>query len=391
MRTRKEIIMICGKVYYQMIYLILIIGVIIAGCSKKASEPGENNGNPEINDMLVDTLATIETVALFKNLKTIAATKVLFGHQDDLAYGIGWVAEPGRSDVKEVCGDYPAVYGWDLGDIQNPANLDGVNFNQMRGWIKEVFNRGGINTISMHLDNPVTNNDAWDNTPAVAAILPGGNRHESYLHTLELIANFLKSLKTDENTYIPIILRLYHEHNHSWAWWGANSCTVEDYNALWHMTVEYFRDTQKIHHLLYAISPQEINSEAEYLERYPGDEYVDVLGMDYYLLWNLSDVPRLGSALRVIAVMAEQRGKISALTEVGIDQNPYANWWTDYLLASIKQNSDSQKIAWALVWRNARTDHFFGPYPGHISAGNFVKFYNDPLTAFESDLPEMYE
>jgi len=44
-----------------------------------------------------------------------------FGHQDDLAYGVEWSAERGGSDVKEVAGDYPAVYGWEASGIENAA------------------------------------------------------------------------------------------------------------------------------------------------------------------------------------------------------------------------------------------------------------------------------
>ena len=109
-----------------------------------------------------------------------------------------------------------------------------------------------------------------------------------YRIILENIAEFLERLKTTEGTYIPIILRPYHEHNHTWAWWGANSCTPAEYNALWQMTVEYLRDESNLHHLLYAISPQDISSAEEYLARYPGDEWVDILGMDSFSLWNLS-------------------------------------------------------------------------------------------------------
>jgi len=121
---------------FNSLYLIVIFALsvlIIVHCSKKSSDPAGDGTPPDVNDLLVDSLATDETVALFTNLRTVSETKVLFGHQDDLAYGIGWVAEAGRSDVKEVCGDYPAVYGWDLGDIQNEANLDGVNFTPTSG------------------------------------------------------------------------------------------------------------------------------------------------------------------------------------------------------------------------------------------------------------------
>lgn len=380
-----------SKIFY-FLQIIMLSALFLSNCSsRKSTSPTGLEENPtRTNYFLVDSLATPETIALFKNLKKLAMKGVLFGHQDDLAYGINWNSEPGRSDVKEVCGDFPAVYGWDLGDIHSPNNLDGVNFSFMKIWITEAYNRGGINTISMHLDNPVTNGDAWDNSAAVGSILPGKSHHAQYLKTLDLIAKFLKDLKTPEGVYIPVIFRPYHEHNHTWAWWGSNSCSVADYNALWRMTVEYLRDKQKIHHLLYAISPQEINSESEYLARYPGDNYVDILGLDYYKLYDKKYVTELGKVLEIVVKLAEQRGKIAALTETGVDKVPFANFWTDYLLAAFKYNEESKKVAWSLVWRNASKQHHFAPYPGHFSTANFVKFYNDPLTLFENDLPDLY-
>ena len=130
----------------------LILLIPVSGCKKKQSTVPEEKPPVETNEILVDSLATPETVALFRNLKTFAQSRVLFGHQDDLAYGVGWQVEDGRSDVKSVCGDYPAVYGWDIGDIGQTANLDGVNFENMKGWIREAYSRGGVNTISMHLE-----------------------------------------------------------------------------------------------------------------------------------------------------------------------------------------------------------------------------------------------
>jgi mannan endo-1,4-beta-mannosidase len=42
------------------------------------------------------------------------------------------------------------------------------------------------------------------------------------------------------------------------------------------------------------------------------------------------------------------------------------------------------------LWRNARPDHFFGPWPGSASARDFVRFRHDPLMAFEGDVPDLY-
>ncbi len=376
----------------KVMLLIIFLVIYSLHCEKNPSQSQKPQQPPtKTNDFLVDTLATQETIALFRNLQNLHSRGFGFGHQDDLAYGVDWWAEPGQSDVKRVCGDYPAVYGWDVGNIGKAANLDGVSFTDMKGWIREVYGRGGINTVSMHLANPVSGGTAWDNSPAVAKILPGGSHHASYLATLDLIAAFLKDLKTPQGVFIPIILRPYHEHNHTWSWWGASACTVDEYNALWRMTVSHFRDTHQIHHLLYAISPQEISSEAEYLARYPGDRWVDVLGLDYYNLTTKNNVVPLGKTLEIISNMAAARNKVAALTEVGVEKVPYADWWTGYLLAAIKYSTASRKIAWALVWRNASKSHFFAPYPGHLSMADFLTFYQDPLTLFERDLPKMYE
>src|SRR5437773_12322515 len=111
---------------------------------------------------LVDPHATAETRALFVNLRRLAGKALLFGHQDDLAYGVQWFNEPGRSDVKETAGSYPAVYGWDVGGLEREVgeNLDAVAFERQRGWIAEGYRRGGVITLSWHMRNPVTGGNA---------------------------------------------------------------------------------------------------------------------------------------------------------------------------------------------------------------------------------------
>ena len=53
---------------------------------------------------------TPEALAMLQTLKTLPQQGVfMFGHHDDPVYGIGWDGDEGRSDVKSVCGDYPAI------------------------------------------------------------------------------------------------------------------------------------------------------------------------------------------------------------------------------------------------------------------------------------------
>ena len=53
-----------------------------------------------------------------------------------------------------------------------------------------------------------------------------------------------------------------------------------------------------------------------------------------------------------------------------------------------------RRIVYALVWRNAneaiKPGHHYGPYPGHPSAPDFVRFYQEPFVLFEDELPDLY-
>ena len=353
---------------------------------------------------LVDPEATAETRALYAGLRALAADHVLFGHQDDLAYGVEWVGEAGRSDVKDTAGDYPAVYGWELGDLELGAdeNLDGVDFEAMQAWIREGHARGGVITIAWHMANPVTGGDTWDTTPAVHTVVPGGERHDAFKAWLDTFADFLGGLRDSRGRPIPVLFRPYHEHTGSWFWWGADMTSPDDYKALWRFTVEYLRDEKDVHHLLYVYSPDAVETDAAYLERYPGDAYVDVLGIDdYQTLRSDETVSGMTERLARLVRLADARGKLAALTETGLEGVPDDDWWTNRLLRAIEADPDARRIAWALVWRNANAEaraaagqsatHWFGPHAAGPDAADFRRFADSDFVLLESDLPDLYE
>jgi mannan endo-1,4-beta-mannosidase len=344
------------------------------------------------NISVADPSASKETKYLFHNLKILSGNHLLFGHHNTLAYGIGWSDEDERSDVKDVCGSFPAVYGWDIGNLElgNLQNLTGVNFDRTKFLIRTAYERGGIHTFSWHSTNPVSGGDAWDLTRAVSHILPGGTYHNEYKLKLDLVARFFKSLRAETGNSIPIIFRPFHENTGSWFWWGKDHCTVEEFISLWQFTVEYLRDEKGIHNLLYAYSPSSSHSSSrdKYMQRYPGDDYVDILGIDDYNFFNSGDSTNGLRCLHVIVELARQKNKVAAITELGLNLDN-ENCWTEFL-KSVKKDTIAQNVAWILVWRNANTNHFFAPYPGHASVPDFLIFYNDPFTLFESNLPDMY-
>ena len=165
-------------------YLFFIIFCLTVFSQVTWSQTITHTGNSEfIQSVPVDMHATKETINLYNNLGKLADKGIMFGHQDALAYGVKWKYVPGKSDVKELVGDYPAVYGWELGNLEHDSltNLDSVPFDKMKGFIREAYERGGVNTISWHNDNPVNLESSWDTTHGgVASILPGGTRHEMY-------------------------------------------------------------------------------------------------------------------------------------------------------------------------------------------------------------------
>ena len=346
------------------------------------------------NIKTTDQRANRATKALYANLKTNASKGVMFGHQDDLAYGIGWKREKGRSDIKDVCGDYPAIYGWEIAWLGiSEHNLDTVNFDNMRRWMVEAYERGGINTISWHLNNLASGGSAWDTTSCVKHILPNGSKHSLYLQRLDALAEYFKSIRPyDTDKAVPIIFRPFHEHTGSWFWWGKGNTTAEDYKALWRFTVDYLKDTREVHNVLYAYSTDVFKDSTQYLEFYPGNDYVDILGVDnYHHMKNPDSLHHSIRMLETINDLAQSRDKVAAFSETGVETVPMSTWWTDMLLKSLKANEKTRNIAYAMVWRNAIPSHHYGPHKGHQSAPNFVEFYKDEFTIFEKDLPNMYK
>ncbi|HEY0778557.1 MAG TPA: glycosyl hydrolase [Gemmatirosa sp.] len=348
-----------------------------------------------------DPRATRETRALFANLRTLAGRRILFGHHDDLAYGHTWAYQAGRSDVNETAGAYPAVYEWDLSEIErdSAANIDGVPFARIRGWIVDRYARGDVNVLSWHVNNPVSGGNAWDTTAAVAAVLPGGARHAEYTAWLDRVAAFATSLRApgpNGGTLVPVVFRPFHEMSGSWFWWGGRHATPDEYRQLWRFTVTYLRDRKGAHNLLYAFAPDVFDTPDAYLARYPGDAYVDVLGYDdYQSVRSPATRPQMTERMRIVARLAAERGKLAALTETGVEALPDSLWWTGTLLPALAQDSLTRRLSWVLVWRNApqsaeHPHHFYAPYAGQASAADFARFRRDPLIAFDGDVPDLY-
>jgi mannan endo-1,4-beta-mannosidase len=348
---------------------------------------------------LIDQQATAETRALANNLYKLSKDHTLFGHQHATEYGHGWTGDDDRSDVKSVTGSHPAVIGVDfLGFTAGTAEAIAKEKARVAKIVSDTYNRGGVVTAAWHFINPVSKGGFyWVDSlslPAVRYLIPGGEAHDKYKTILKDIGEWAKDVKGADGKTVPMIFRPYHEFDGGWFWWGASHCTKDEFISLWRFTVSYLRDSVGVHNFIYTFSPDNrFKTEDKFLERYPGNEWVDMVGMDNY-----GDVGRDGydiklaaSKLKIISDFAIKSNKLAAFTETGLESIPNATWWTETLLKILRADK-SMRLCYVLVWRNDSKSptHYYAPYPGHTSVPDFMKFYNDPYTLFEKDLKNIY-
>ncbi|XP_046330291.2 mannan endo-1,4-beta-mannosidase-like [Haliotis rufescens] len=376
----------------------------------------------------VDQHATPETRHLYKNLMTMARNPnaIMFGHSSDTwtgAYGghatydvvtnttnKGWryTAEQAMkdspdelSDVKSVTGQYAAVIDlgmWQLSDDRNIV---------VSHLVKTALKRGVIATLSQHLYNPITGGRPWveeDNGTVlhtVRRLLPGGDTNWKFQKNLDTIAEVAHNLTDDQGKLIPVLYRPLHELNGDWFWWGLGNKvqnTEDDLKSFYRYIVTYLRDHKKVHNFLYVFSPDKFTDKADYLKVYPGDDYVDVIATDFYYTSPSVKTSDFSRIVKQLVEIAESRNKIAAVSEAGLFNNgidQQTNFWNEKILDVIKTDPTSRRIAYILTWANHCGNNkceLWVPYKGHPAENDFRNnFFNDPITMFGDDIPDMFK
>ena len=350
--------------------VLILAALALAACGGPEKKPMDTP-----KDLLVHRLFTLAENG-----------QIAYGHQDDLAYGhawyvVDWENDPlERSDVKAVTGRYPALMGFDLGGIElgDAANLDGVPFGLIRKASLKHIERGGMVTFSWHPRNPLTGGDAWDvsSDQVVKAVLPGGEKHAEFKLWLQRAADFFESLGPD----VSVIFRPWHENVGSWFWWGGKLCSERDYQELYRFTWLYFVKERGLTNILWCYSPNGNATPQEYMARYPGDEFVDILGVDTYEYVGDASLEEAGvryqeelkSALRFLSAAGMEHQKLICLSETGLEGLPDLKWWTETLIPAIREFP----VSYVLTWRNAhdKPGHFYAPWEGFEGAADFKAF-----------------
>ncbi len=349
-----------------------------------------------------DRLATKETVALFKNLRALRGENLIFGQQLASFSGQGWVDKTGAkdtSDIKTAVGDAPGLYGINLGKGYTVGGGMGIN----KTHIINAYKKGAVVTIHMTMPNPVTLGDSHDFAgDPIASLMPGGKGNENFKKILDDIADLANSAEVD-GVKVPLIFRPWHEMTGSWDWWGEKYSTSEQYIAAWRYMVDYLRNEKGVHNMLFAFAPSQVTGHLPSggFDRYPGDAYVDVIGMDRYDTENALQgdsttyTQSILADARFIVTFAEKHGKIAAITETGVKdglQNAKSqDWFNTVFLTPLKADPVARKVVYFMTWTNSSKDQYWTPLQGQSNYDSFIKFYNDPYTLFAKDLPDMYK
>jgi len=313
------------------------------------------------------------------------------------------------SDIRKTTGNDPALLGSDfifITDKNNNGQSDNWFYQQEVNTInrvKQAYNSGMINIFAWHIREPysetafyVSEMTSSQKANAFKSILPGGENHNWYKLKLDKVASIFKKLVGKNGELIPVIFRPFHEFDGSWFWWGADFCTPQEFKEAFRFTVDYLKNTKAVRNVLYSFGPDNSYETAEnYLSRYPGDDYVDVLGIDNY--GDLRSGAGQGGAdmanfkMKIVSDLAKTKVKIAAMTETGYQVTPanppIEGWFSNYLYGALTNNN--VEVAFVMFWRNGG-DGYYVPAPTSSNTADFIAFCNKPGALLVNELRDMY-
>jgi hypothetical protein len=179
--------------------------------------------------------------------------------------------------------------------------------------------------------------------------------------------------------------------NGSWFWWGTSATNSADYKTFYQLVVNYVK--ARTNSVLFCWSPDHIAD----FNYFPGNNYVDVLGLDMYEIgdsWNTTALFR--NEIGKIVTHCQSNGKVAVLSETGYrngDPNWAAgNYWTDRVLPAITGDptGKAKRVAWVLTWINANWGA--NPYLPHSGSSasakqKFIDFKNSWNVVFGNERP----
>ena len=214
-------------------------------------------------------------------------------------------SQPEMAHIYSASGKFPALMGLDFmhGTGEQARRPDGkgdwfIGYNNAAIALAETFYKaGGIPIFCWHWRDPLkksTHDQSFysashpsytsvgtdfDLTKAFTnstyeAFNVNSAEYKGLMEDIDTVASFLKRL-ADKN--VPVLWRPLHEAAGGWFWWGAKG--PKPCAQLYRLMFDRFVNHHGLKNLIWVWTTEESGKE---LEWYPGDEYVDIVGRDYY-------------------------------------------------------------------------------------------------------------
>ena len=204
-------------------------------------------------------------------------------------------------------GKYPAMTGYDFIFLQYSPTPESwswkVNYNDISA-AREQWNNNGLVSYMWHWNVP-TSESAWKNGTEKGdytgyafysdktafdikeALKEGTWQNQFLMKDIEEVASYLKNLR---DAGIPVIWRPLHEaagnynlysDNGAWFWWGKGG--AEPCKQLWRLLYDQFTNVHGLNNLIWVWTVDAtVGCEDQYNDWYPGDDVVDIVGVDIY-------------------------------------------------------------------------------------------------------------
>ncbi|MDE6269748.1 MAG: glycoside hydrolase family 26 protein [Muribaculaceae bacterium] len=323
---------------------------------------------------LVNPNATAEAQEVYKFLLEQNGKKVLSG----ASAGNGnnntfadWVASH--------AGQYPAVAGYDFLHHKRSGE-NWINYSDISAATSHWQNNGLVNYMwhwNVPTDEDAYNNKDWNhyafycsdtNFDINNALTEGTWENKVILEDIDQIAGYLGQLQA---AGVPVIWRPLHEaagshlYNNPWFWWGRGG--IEATKQLWKLMYDRLVNQHGLNNLIWVWTAQwDKGYEAQMAEAYPGNEYVDVVGVDSYRNPGESEADYIARVAESFYALSEMVGgkKLVALSECGY-------------MTELGKTVGTTPWAWFMVWNSDISNN-----PSEDGFGNSTAWIK---TVFESE------
>ena len=182
------------------------------------------------------------------------------------------------------------------------------------------------------------------------------DEYKAIVRDMEIVADSLLTLQKEG---IALIWRPLHEASGAWFWWGTDG--AEPCVALYKLMFDTFVNKKGLHNLIWVWTTDEAT---DALDWYPGDEYVDIVGRDYYyypreanhasLISSFEKVKEMYGAKKIVTL--SENGSVpypDSMKADGANWSWFMPWYGDYAMEGWANDNNAE--SWNTVMNNEYT------------------------------------